>query len=293
MSLSFSKSNLRRHSIIQIINQLFKIAQAYIIHLNFIIATSAGILAAGIADIFALNNYIYYGLFSFFATLCVYNSQRLFKATINPKTPWLQWVNTHKILILIISIISGLFASYFFILLLKEVTFVIVIIMIAAIVISLLYVVRVFGKNIRELPHLKIHSIALTWTFVIVAFPILNENIYNWEILIFFIPAHYLYFVGVAIPFDIRDMKHDLPTQRTIPQVVGVRNAKIISIILLILTAIGIKLVFPDIFTKLLFVLAILIQILLIACTTDKRQEIFYSGFIDGTIALLGISFLS
>nr|WP_143404161.1 hypothetical protein [Gaetbulibacter sp. 4G1] len=159
--------------------------------------------------------------------------------------------------------------------------------------ISLFYVIKIKGRSLRELPYVKIHSIALTWTLVIVSFPILNENIYDLDILLIFIPANYIYFVAVAIPFDIRDLKHDSLTQRTIPQVVGIRNSKLISILLLISTALGIGIVFPNILKTLTFVIALSTQITLIVFTTVNRQEIYYSLLIDGAIALLGISYLT
>ncbi len=169
----------------------------------------------------------------------------------------------------------------------------ITILMGGAIIISFYYVVRIGSKNLRELPHLKAHLIALTWTGIIVVFPIVNENIHNWEILLVFIPVHYLYFVAVSIPFDIRDLKYDSPSQRTIPQVVGVQNAKIISIALLMLVLVSLGIVSSFSMSTPLFVFAILMQILLIAYCTEKHRDFYYTILIDGTIALLGVSYLT
>ncbi len=161
-----------------------------------------------------------------------------------------------------------------------------------SVIISFFYVVRLKGKNIREFPYLKIHSIALTWTLIIVIFPIVNENISDWEILAIFIPAHYLYFVAVAIPFDIRDLKHDAPTQRTIPQVVGIRNSKLISVSLLMLTTGCLGYLFSSLLLTPLFIFTILAQILIILFSTERHHEFYYSVLLDGGIALLGISYL-
>ncbi len=272
---------------------MFKIILKYIVHLNFVIASSAGILISGIANIFTLDNYLDYGLFGFFSTLCVYNSQRLLKANMNTKTPWLKWVSKHSILIIVLCIVSGILGAYLFIRLLNDITPIVLVLVIGGTIISFFYVVRIGRKNIRELPHLKIHSIALTWTAIIVLFPMVNENIHNMEMFLFFIPAHYFYFIAVAIPFDIRDLKYDAPTQRTIPQVVGTQNAKIISIILLILIMVGLGVVsFSSLLTP-LFGLAMLTQIILIAFITEKRSDFYYTILIDGGIALLGLSYLA
>jgi hypothetical protein len=271
---------------------LFKAILKYIIYLNFVIAASACALAAGIANIFNLDNKLHYGLFGFFSTLCVYNGQRLFKAIMGKNTPWLKWVENHKILISVLSILSGLLAGYFFIELLNKLTLAITILIGGAVIISFFYVVRMGKRNIRELPHLKIHSIALTWTVIMVLFPIVNENIYNWEVLILFIPAHYIYFIAIGIPFDIRDLKYDLPTQRTIPQVVGVRKAKMISIVLLIIVSVYLGVFSPYSLLNPLFILVFLTQILLITFTTEKQKSICYATLIDGGIMLLGLSYL-
>ncbi|MCL6295080.1 hypothetical protein [Jejuia spongiicola] len=217
----------------------------------------------------------------------------MFKANIETKTAWLKWVYQHRKIIFFLSISSGIISGYLFFKLLNKVTPIVVLLFILAIMISLFYVIKIKGRSLRELPYVKIHSIALTWTLVIVSFPILNENIYDLDILLIFIPANYIYFVAVAIPFDIRDLKHDSLTQRTIPQVVGIRNSKLISILLLISTALGIGIVFPNILNTLTFVIALSTQITLIVLTTVNRQEIYYSLLIDGAIALLGISYLT
>lgn len=181
----------------------------YFVHLNFVIAIAAGTLASGIANVLNIDNKIQYGLFAFFSTLCVYNVQRLIKARRTSKSPWLKWVNEHVPLIVVISIISGLAGAYFFIRLLNDVTLLVILPIIVAVIISLYYVISIGDKNLRELPYLKVHCIAFTWTVIMVVFPIVNEQLNEWEVFKFFIPAHYLYFVAVAIPFDIRDLKYD------------------------------------------------------------------------------------
>lgn len=271
---------------------IFKIILNYIVYLNFIISISASLLISGIAHVFGLENNIEYGIFGFCSTFCVYNSQRLFKATLETETPWLKWVNKHKKLIGSLSFLSGLLACLFFVDLLNKITILIVLLIVFTSLISFFYVVRFGHKNIRELPYLKIHSIAITWTGIIVTFPIINENINDLEIFMFFVPAHYLYFIAVTIPFDIRDLKYDLPSQRTIPQVVGIKKSKTIAIVLLIITIIALGFLSNYNFISPIFLAAIFLQIILIVLASEKRKDVYYTVFIDGIIALLGISYL-
>lgn len=271
---------------------MLKVLLEHIIYLNLIISISAGFLVSGIANIFALDNYLYYGLFGFFSTLSVYNIQRLIKSNAKIKTPWLIWVYKHKTLILIISLISAFLAVYFFIRVLNDISLKIILSMSIAILISYFYVVKIGKSNIRELPYIKIHCIALTWTIVIVVFPLINEDIIDLKKLLLFIFAHYIYFLAIAIPFDIRDLKYDLPKQRTIPQAIGITKAKFVSILLIIIAAIILSSIFShQLFTP-LFMVAIIAQIIFLSFATEKRQEFFYSFFLDGAIALLGISYL-
>ncbi len=270
----------------------FKTILNYIIYLNVVIATSAGVLIAGITNLFGIENIIEYGFFGFFATFCVYNSHRLVKASFETKTPWLKWVSRHKKLILNLSVLSGLISVLYFIKLINEIRITIIALIIVAVCIAFFYVIRLGQKNIRELPYLKIHSIAFTWTAIIVLFPIMNENVLNSQVLLYFIPAHYLYFMAIAIPFDIRDLKHDLPTQKTIPQVIGVKNAKILAVVLLIITALLINIYANSYLPIPLFLSAVLIQILLIISTKLTKKDFHYNILIDGSIALLGASYL-
>lgn len=261
----------------------------YIIYLNFVIATSAFALAAGTASIFNIENYLEYGLFGFFATLFVYNSQRLLKAVNGSGNPWLAWVYQRRKLVRILSIGAGILAMFFFIKVLNEVTIATVAFMSIAVLISIFYVVRIGKKNIREISYLKTHAIALTWTLVVAVFPVVNESVYHSGIFIYVFAALYLYFLAIAIPFDIRDLKYDLPTQRTIPQIVGARHAKKVAICLLSVAALGITYGL----SQPLIALAILVQIVLVALTTEKRKDIYFNLLIDGSISLLGLSYLT
>ncbi len=270
----------------------FKTILNYIVYLNVIIATSAGVLIAGISNLFGIENIIEYGFFGFFATFFVYNSHRLVKVNSETKTPWLKWVSRHKKFILNLSVLSGLVSVLCFIKLINVISITIVALIIIAVCIAFFYVIRLGQKNIRELPYLKVHSIAFTWTAIIVLFPIMNENVFDSQVLLYFIPAHYLYFLAVAIPFDIRDLKHDLPTQKTIPQVIGVKNAKIVAVILLTITILLINIFSNSYLLTPLFLLAISVQILLVVSIKLTQKDFHYNILIDGSIALLGLSYL-
>lgn len=146
----------------------------------------------------------------------------------------------------------------------------------------------------RQIPHLKIHLISITWVVVVFLFPMINEAAVNLDLNTLFIigGAHYLYVIAVAIPFDIRDLKYDTPEQKTIPQVIGVRASKIVSMSLLGMFAlIMVYFVDSQLINNKGFLVAIEIQMILVAFMNEKRSDIYCAGLIDGSIALLGLSY--
>jgi hypothetical protein len=245
-------------------------------------------MCAGFSYALGIEKWLYYGLFALFSTLVAYNGQRLLKAKEGKKTPWLNWVNEHSKSLWAITIVSAIAAGFCLIQIIQF-KYDAILLLIFASVSSVLYVIRIGNKNAREVPFLKIHLIAFTWVFVLVLFPILNENI-EADVLWMFV-AHYFYVVAVTIPFDIRDLKYDDPSHKTIPQVLGVFFAKINVVVLLILFS-GIMLwQEPALISNWVFHLAVLIQIGLVVFMHEKRSDFYCAGLIDGAIALLGISY--
>ena len=245
-------------------------------------------MCAGFSFALGIEPWLYYGLFAFFSTVVAYNGQRLFKAKEGKNTPWLSWVRAHSKSLLGITVFSIL-AAGICLLQIIQLKYDALLLLIFASVSSVLYVIRIGNKNAREVPYLKIHLIAFTWVFVLVLFPVLNENI-EVHVLWMFV-AHYFYVVAVTIPFDIRDLKYDDPSHKTIPQVLGVFFAKINGIVLLILFF-GIMLwQEPALISNWIFHIAVLIQVLLVAFMNEKRSDFYCAGLIDGAIALLGVSY--
>ena len=141
----------------------------------------------------------------------------------------------------------------------------------------------------REIPHLKIHLIAISWVAVLITFPMVNEEWFT-NVILYSI-AHYLYVLAVTIPFDIRDLKYDLKEHRTIPQVVGVKASKAVSLVLLIGFVAIMVYVNCDLLYNWAFYGAVLVQIALVLLMTEKRSDFYCAGLIDGSIALLGLSY--
>lgn len=246
------------------------------------------ILCAGFTFQLGIDNWINYGLFAFFSTLAVYNGQRLFKSEQRIQSPWLSWVKKHRNPLTIIVVLSSV-ASLLTLFSVLNFNWFTILILIVSGVVSGLYVIRIKGKNMREIPYLKIHLIAFAWTMIIIVFPIINEGIDASAIYVGF--AHYLFFLGVTIPFDIRDLKYDKSDHKTIPQVSGIPAAKGIGVLAIVAFSVLMALLIPSLQQSILFYIAVISQLVLLLGMNEKRSDVYCAGLIDGAIAILGISY--
>ena len=155
--------------------------------------------------------------------------------------------------------------------------------------ISVFYVLKINGKNMREIPVIKIHLIAVSWVFVLFLFPIFNESI-SLDFLSIALP-HYLYIVAVTIPFDIRDLKYDDPSHKTIPQLIGFRKSKMIAVLLLLIFYFVMVYFNSDFLVNWLFLIAVIVQIIFLIRMKATDGDFYCAGFFDGAIALLGLSY--
>lgn len=238
---------------------------------------------------YGIESWAWYGVFAYASTFAVYNGQRLLKAQDSSPTKWLQWVNRNKYAIggfVLGHGILGIYTLLFHLTIRLEV----IAILVPLGIVSALYVIKIGKQNLRLVPYLKIHLIAVSWAGILVIIPLLNEHV-KADLLLLGI-AHFLYVFAVAIPFDIRDLNYDLPSQKTVPQVLGIARAKQLGILSLVVF-IGIMISLNNLLiTTPLFYLAMASQMMLIGFTNEKRGEMYFAGLIDGAIALLGIAYL-
>jgi hypothetical protein len=201
----------------------------------------------------------------------------------------IKWILRNRTILYILIVLNSFLCGFSFFKIYHQGAGVIITLLISAIV-SLLYVLKLAAKNLREIPYLKIHLVALVCTIASGVFVLINESDFSlkkWE----FVTIHYLYFIAVTIPFDIRDLKFDIPSQKTIPQLVGINKAKIISLILLSVYLILAVLIQPTLSQNRPFLMAVIFTFILISSIHEKRHEFYYSGLIEGSIALIGLSF--
>ncbi|SFT85311.1 hypothetical protein SAMN05216474_2710 [Lishizhenia tianjinensis] len=241
-----------------------------------------------------IENAFYYALFVFSATLLTYNAQRIIKRSQDKKewdTGRLLWLKQHSKLLYILSILSSILCLIIYFQHLYHLHSFIFLIPLAFI--SIFYALKLGNlKNLREIPHVKIHLIALVWVSSTCIFPALNEELLSWNSFLFG-AAFYLYILAITVPFDIRDLNYDDPNSKTVPQVFGIDLAKKIALITLISSACIFSYLSTNLLQQSLLTIALIYQAVLIQLTTKNKPELFYSGLIDGGIILLAISFCS
>lgn len=264
-------------------------ALLHIVYTNIIVAISAGVLSAGYCFMQGIEQWYFYGLFALFSTFSVYNGQRLIKSKNPTQTPWLMWVQRNEKSLYLATFASGLL-TISCLMLIGKISLGSVFLLIGSGVISLFYVIPIRGVSMRDIPYIKIYLIAMTWAIVLILFPLMNEEKFNSTGLVHAL-ALSLYIVSVAIPFDIRDMKFDTESHRTIPQMIGLNGAKGLSIVLLLLFAVLMALVSPEFIKSPAFYIAVAVNFLLLLFINEKRGDLYCAGAIDAGVGLIGLSY--
>jgi hypothetical protein len=171
-----------------------------------------------------------------FSIIISYNFIRYFEIN-SKRLGWFKsWFLQNEIKLVWVSILAFLSSGY--IILFTKFNFESLFIVIPFGFITVFYAIPLFkiGKfqiSFRNFPAIKIFSIAIAWAGVTVLFPLLeqgyhfNNNVY----LEFF--QRILILIAYIIPFDIRDINFDEEQLKTIPQLVGIKNSKIVGTILL------------------------------------------------------------
>lgn len=239
---------------------------------------------------------ILYVLFVGFATLATYNFQRIIKFRNRPE--YVQagrnnWLFRNRKTLLLITLIAGI-GTALSALYLPFFAFPTLLIMA---LISLLYVVRFIPRKdkklaLRDLPLMKVFLIALVWTVVSVVIPLQNSTGFEFvvtpQILVLALLEKFSFVLAITIPFDIRDVEYDDPSQQTIPQLLGVRKSIHVAVFFAILSFIASAMLFItgsySWITLSAFALSTSVNLYFITNSGPQKSEMFFAGGVDGTL---------
>lgn len=262
----------------------------YLIYSNILVSFSAGFLAYVCAVKLGNPHDNGIGFTVFFSTLFIYNIQRILRLSevkINSSVRH-HWLENHTFLIKVLSgigIISAI--AIYFLVLGWNIDFWL---LAFSAIIGVLYALKIHPKSLalRDIPYVKIYLIALQWTLVSVYWPYMRIA-HTTDFPIGLGISIFFFILAATVPFDIRDLVYDGKYKSTIPQVFGVKGAKIIALTFAGLSAFSLFLLYPVVANLGLFYLCYLVLIILIINSNINRREMYFSGLIDGWIIVYAL----
>lgn len=216
-------------------------------------------------------------LFTFFATITGYN---FIKYSQLAKLHHLSLTESLRI-IQIFSLGSFCAMLYF----LSKLNFDVLLACLVLGLITVLYALPVFSRKrtLRSLQGVKIYVIAIVWAGVVVLLPVFQNRLsIGWDELVMTV-QRFLFVLAITIPFDIRDLRYDDAAIGTLPARLGVRKAKALGIVVLVLFVL--LEVLKDKITTEIIISSIVISIfsgLLLLFSNEKQSKYFASFWVEG-----------
>ncbi len=165
-----------------------------------------------------------------------YNLIRYYEIKSSHLTWFKSWFFENKKIILALTSFSG--AMLVYITFFTEFDMSAILVLIPFAFMTFFYVVPLFkiGNieiSFRNFPSIKIFSICIAWAGISVFFPLYEAHtIIDLDVYLEFI-QRFLLLIVIALPFDIRDVKVDSDSLKTLPQVLGIKATKIVGLVLL------------------------------------------------------------
>ena len=245
-----------------------------------------GAAASCLQFYFLTDTEIHYPLlaFIFSGTLLTYTFQRYVKLNsgIYNQSARMIWMKKRPKLVQAI-MLTAVIASLFIVVSFPPEAFVFLIVMGT---ISYFYIQKLPGKNnrnLRDRPFIKIYLIAGVWALTSVLLPMFLLENFHWNHL-WLALVNFLFVLAITIPFDIRDIELDEEDKFTIPQLMGVRNSKILAVFFAASSFALLLYLYPDMWPPIggtaLFTIALVVG------SARKRPDQYYSFFVDGLLIL-------
>lgn len=246
------------------------------------------LIQSTIVQIKQTSHLVAYSLLAFFATLFVYNFQRIFynvpKSTASIRRIW---ISGHPQLIRGFAAVGfiGAGISFFFN------DYKIVVYLLPLLAVCIFYFVPFI--RLRRNPWLKLLTLVGVWTMVTAVLPVLPGSVPFDQNAVLHIIVRFVFMIAICIPFDIRDLQLDKEEDViTIAHLTGEKSARWLAFAFMIVYGILIileymlKMINPEVMAALLSCAAISAVIVLMSST--KRSEYFYVAGIDGTMLVQG-----
>ncbi len=214
--------------------------------------------------------------FVFFSTILAYNFIRVFQLNrINSMIAF--WIRSNKNALIILNSICLVFVIYFSL----NFRLSTMLLLLPFLLATFFYVIPGSSKlkGLRHIPGFKLFLISLTWAGITLYLPLFVAELQETDGIWIAFVQRFLFVMALAIPFDIRDAYFDFPDLKTLPQLMGIKNSKVVAILAMIIFAI-LELDKPQGIDA-PFIVLILITVLSIVLILGSGlgQKKFYSSF--------------
>jgi len=217
-------------------------------------------------------------LFVFFATVLSYNYIRLMRIK-TIKSGYYNWISHWRVYLILLSVLTSIACAF----LIVQIRWQALLSLIPFALLTGFYVLPpVISKkmNLRTLPGFKIFLIAFTWAGITVLFPLAQYGMENKPIFWLFFQRFLFVFV-LTLPFDIRDVTYDSATLKTLPVWLGIKNVKVLGLIVLgLFLFVEIAILKPANQEVEIFI-ALCLGVLLLRSSTKKSQY-YYAFWVEG-----------
>lgn len=251
-----------------------------IIFRNIPVSISGSVLSYGIMTIERESPPIFYSIFVFFSILFVYSFQRWYKSM----SPF--FAGSSRLIRPFYTFIFFLLSII--VLFLWGLDYRTVVILLFCLFLSAWYVYPFLNIKLREVPFLKAPLVAAIWTIVIVFLPL---SIWKSEETVQLTCLFFVFFLALAIPFDIKDMDTDPKRHFTFPQLLGKSGAKLLSISLMVLFYILFIVQHPASISP-VFYWSSLLVFSVFTVKLEKDSSYLNYIFIDSTMLILALGML-
>jgi 4-hydroxybenzoate polyprenyltransferase len=265
----------------------------FILFGNILVAIGAACLVQStVIQLQSQNHFLSYTLLVFFATLFIYNFQRVFyKPKLDKQLHSVrrQWIfnNVGKVKLLVLIGCIGVAISFYF------TDFKIIYYLSPLLFLSIAYFAPFI--KLRKNPWIKLGTLVMVWTMVTALVPILlidTAHLYAKESILH-MGIRFCFMAAICIPFDIRDLQIDKTEKiTTIPHVIGEQKTKWLAVIFMMIYNVLIiweyNLHRANLIIFIVLLLSAIINTVLVFMSSSMRNEYFYVAGIDGTMVIQG-----
>ena len=241
------------------------------------------------------DNLFSYSILTFFATLFIYNLQRVFYSEVkdvNLNSIRRKWIFSHPASIKILTLIGFIGVSLTFF----SNDYRILFYLSPLLILSLAYFIPAI--KLRKSPWFKMFTLVSVWTMTTAVVPLIlnsssNSALHLWQ-LILHTSLRFCFIMAICIPFDIRDIAIDASESvSTLPHLFGENKTRLLALFFLLIYIVLIILEFTTKTISLPSFIALLISmsatLVLIIFSNSKRSEYYFVAGIDGTMILQGV----